>query len=86
MTEVLFWILFGVLAGWIATLATGTHGRQRVLGNIIIGVLGAIVGGLLMRVLSERGVAGLSIPSLLTAGGGAIVLISLYRNTADRGK
>jgi uncharacterized membrane protein YeaQ/YmgE (transglycosylase-associated protein family) len=85
MTDILFWILFGILAGWIASIITDAHSRQRILGNLTIGILGAIVGGALMRFISERGIAGFSIPSLLTAVCGSIILITLLR-TADRGR
>lgn len=77
MTDVFFWILFGVLAGWIASIITNTQDQRRVLGNMTLGVLGAVVGGTLMRVYDERGIAGLSIPSLLTAVCGAVILIAL---------
>jgi len=85
MTDLIFWVLFGILAGWIVNIATDTQGRQRVLGTLVIGILGAIAGGTLMRLLSERGIAGFSIPSLLTAVCGAIILLTLVQMT-DKGK
>jgi uncharacterized membrane protein YeaQ/YmgE (transglycosylase-associated protein family) len=85
MTDIFFWILFGILAGWIASIITDTHSRQRVLAYLTIGILGAMIGGALMRYISERGIAGFSIPSLLTALCGAIIFITMLR-TADRGR
>jgi len=81
MTDIVFWILFGVLAGWIGSIITDTHGRQRVLGNIALGVLGAVMGGALMRMFNERSL-GLSLSSLLTAVCGAVIFIALVQ-TAD---
>ncbi|HEX7963654.1 MAG TPA: GlsB/YeaQ/YmgE family stress response membrane protein [Candidatus Saccharimonadales bacterium] len=86
MTDVFFWILFGVLAGWIASIITDTQDPRKVLGNMTLGVLGAIAGGTFMRVYDERGIAGLSIPSLLTAVCGAIILIALRAVFADNQK
>lgn len=39
------WIVFGGIAGWVAALITGNSGRQGCLTNIIIGILGAVIGG-----------------------------------------
>ncbi|HSX34736.1 MAG TPA: GlsB/YeaQ/YmgE family stress response membrane protein [Candidatus Saccharimonadales bacterium] len=85
MTDFIFWTLFGILAGWIASIITETQGWQKVLSTMVIGVLGAIAGGTLMRMMNERGIAGFSIPSLLTAVCGAIILLTLVQMT-DRGK
>jgi uncharacterized membrane protein YeaQ/YmgE (transglycosylase-associated protein family) len=85
MTDLIFWVLFGILAGWIATIITDTRGWQRVLGTMAIGVLGAIVGGTFMRFMEDRGISSFSIPSLLTAVCGAIILLTLIQ-MADRGK
>lgn len=81
MTDFIFWVLFGILAAWIVTILTDTRGRQRVLGTMATGILGALTGGALMRFMNERGIAGFSIPSLLTAVCGAIVLLTLVRIT-----
>ena len=79
MTDIVFWVLFGVLAGWIASIVTDTHGRQRVLGNMIIGIMGALLGGALMRMFNERDL-GLSLPSLLTAVCGAVIFLALLQS------
>ena len=50
------WIIFGALAGWVASIIAGTNGRQGCLSNIVIGVIGAFVGGLLVELLTGRGV------------------------------
>lgn len=42
------WIIFGTLAGWVASLLTGTDRRQGCITNIIVGVIGAFLGGLIM--------------------------------------
>jgi uncharacterized membrane protein YeaQ/YmgE (transglycosylase-associated protein family) len=83
MTDILFWVLFGILAGWIMVILNDSHGRQRVLGTMVVGILGALAGGALMRMLNERGIAGLSIPSLLAAVCGALILLAITTKTAE---
>ena len=47
----LSWVVFGALAGWVASIIVGTNSRQGCLTNIIVGVAGAFVGGLLSDIL-----------------------------------
>jgi len=72
----LWFILIGLCAGWLASqiMKVGSSG---VLPNMIIGVIGAILGGLMFRLigLAATGLVG----SLVTATVGAIVLIALLR-------
>jgi uncharacterized membrane protein YeaQ/YmgE (transglycosylase-associated protein family) len=48
----LSWIIFGALAGWVASIIAGRNERQGCLGNIIVGVIGAFLGGLIVEVLT----------------------------------
>ncbi len=48
---IVLWIVIGALAGWIGSKIMGTDARQSGLANILIGVVGALVGGFLTRVL-----------------------------------
>jgi uncharacterized membrane protein YeaQ/YmgE (transglycosylase-associated protein family) len=51
---IISWIIFGALAGWVASLLMGND-RQGCLGNIILGVVGAFVGGLVVELVTGRG-------------------------------
>lgn len=82
--ELIVWIIFGALAGWIASLIAGTDAEQGAVGNVVVGVLGAIVGGVLMRMVGGAGVTGFNLPSLLVAIIGAVVLLYLFRAVAHR--
>lgn len=76
----LWFILIGAVAGWLAGLIT-KGGGFGLLGNIVIGILGAVIGGWLAREL-QISVGGGTLGSLLVATGGAVVLlflISLFR-------
>lgn len=46
------WVIFGALAGWVASMVTGRNSRMGCFANIIIGVLGAIIGGFLYGLLT----------------------------------
>jgi uncharacterized membrane protein YeaQ/YmgE (transglycosylase-associated protein family) len=79
---ILLWIIFGALAGWIASLVMKTDNAQGTLTDIILGVVGALVGGFLMNLVGEAGVTGFNIYSLFVAVLGASVLIWLRRRFA----
>lgn len=72
------WIIFGALAGWVASLLMGTSNRQGCLMNIIVGVLGAFLGGLLVEVLTNRSVGfGWNVRSFAVAVIGAVILLAI---------
>lgn len=80
LMSIVVWLLFGGIAGWIASIITGTNVRQGVMENITVGIIGAIVGGYIVTILGGRGIsAGLDLHSLLVAVFGATVLLLGYR-------
>lgn len=48
------WIIFGGLAGWVASMIAGTNERQGCLMNIVVGIVGAMIGGALYSFLFDR--------------------------------
>jgi uncharacterized membrane protein YeaQ/YmgE (transglycosylase-associated protein family) len=52
---IISWIIFGALAGWVASLIAGTNREQGWLENIIVGIIGAFLGGFLFSSLTGRG-------------------------------
>ena len=76
LINIVLWILFGALAGWIASKIMGTDAQMGAGANIIIGIVGAVVGGFLVGLFGVQ-TAGFSIASLLVAILGAVVLIFL---------
>ena len=76
----LAWIIFGALAGWIASMLAGTNDRQGCIVDIIVGVVGAFVGGILVQFLTGNPFDfGFNIPSFVVAVIGAVVLLVLLR-------
>lgn len=77
--ELLLWIILGAVAGWIASMIMKTDARQGLLGDIILGILGAVVGGFIFGLAGFGGATGLNFYSLFIATVGAIALIWLRR-------
>jgi len=75
--SILGWILFGAIAGWLASILTGRNQRQGCFVNIAVGVLGAFIGGALFRALGGAGVTGFNPWSMLVAVVGAVILLGL---------
>ena len=70
------WAIFGGLAGWVATMITGTDARFGVIGNIVIGIIGAYLGGWLStRFFGGPVVTGFDLRSFAVAVAGAVVLL-----------
>ena len=75
--EILLWIVLGGLAGWIASsIMVSSHG---VLEDIILGIVGAFIGGFIMNSFGQPGVTGFNFYSLVIAVVGAVILIFLGR-------
>jgi uncharacterized membrane protein YeaQ/YmgE (transglycosylase-associated protein family) len=70
---ILTWIILGALSGWIVSLIVKTNGQQGMVGNIVIGVVGAVIGGFVGSKLFGLNVSGLNITSILLAVGGGLI-------------
>ena len=83
-----FWIFFGALAGWVASLITGTNDRQGCLIDIVVGIVGAFIGGVIVQLITGRPFSyGWDPTSFVVAVAGAILLlllVSLLRRTTRR--
>lgn len=76
---ILGWIAIGGLAGWLASILTGTSRRQGCLLDIVVGIVGAFIGGLIFNVLGGAGVTGFNPWSLLVATVGAVILLTIIK-------
>ena len=72
---IIIWIIFGALVGWVASAIMGKS--EGLLMNIIIGIVGAVIGGWLMSFLGSSGVSGFNLYSFLVDLFGAVVLIAI---------
>lgn len=75
----ILWIIFGAIAGWVASIIMKTNASQGILMDIVMGIIGAVVGGWLMNVLGQPGVTGFNIYSFIVAIVGASVVIFIGR-------
>jgi len=72
----LAWIVFGGLAGWLASVLMRRNDRMGCLTNIVVGVVGAFIGGFLFQLVTGAGISmGFNLRSFLVAVGGAVVLL-----------
>jgi uncharacterized membrane protein YeaQ/YmgE (transglycosylase-associated protein family) len=80
----LAWIVLGLLAGFIGSKIVNTRGEGIII-DILLGIMGAFVGGLLFNLLGVPGVSGLNLYSLLVAAIGSVVFLMVYYSLFRRG-
>jgi uncharacterized membrane protein YeaQ/YmgE (transglycosylase-associated protein family) len=73
------WLVLGGVAGWIASILMKTNGSQGIILNIVVGIVGAWLGGFLFNMLGGAGVTGFNFYSLGVSVVGAVVLIWLVK-------
>jgi uncharacterized membrane protein YeaQ/YmgE (transglycosylase-associated protein family) len=81
--SIIAWVVLGLIAGFIASKIVN-HTGEGVLLDIVLGVVGAVVGGWLFNTFGMPGVTGLNVYSLLVAVGGAVVFLVLYHLVVRR--
>ena len=75
---IISWIVLGAIAGFLANMVVG--GREGVIGTIILGIVGAVVGGYLAAEVFHKGdVSGVNIESIVIAVLGAILVLFVWR-------
>jgi len=82
---ILAWLVVGLIAGWLASMVM-RGGGYGLIGDIIVGVVGALLGGFLATNLLNmpNAVNGINITSILVAFVGAVILIAILRMVSGR--
>jgi uncharacterized membrane protein YeaQ/YmgE (transglycosylase-associated protein family) len=80
----LAWLIVGAIAGWLASIVMKTNGQQGLLTDILVGIVGAIIGGFLFNQFGAAGTTGFNIWSIFVAFVGAIVLLAALRLLGGR--
>jgi uncharacterized membrane protein YeaQ/YmgE (transglycosylase-associated protein family) len=80
--SLILWLLFGALVGWLASIVMNTNGQQGALLNIVVGIIGAFIGGFIIN--REVTPSVFSITSLLTAFLGAVPVSTWVVNRKRR--
>lgn len=83
---ILLWVVFGALVGWIASMIMRTDQDQGAIANIIIGIVGAFIGGAVSNMLGGPDVSGFNLTSLIVAILGAVILIFFIRMLTGGGR
>lgn len=73
---IITWVVFGAIAGWLASIVARTNAQQGWLANIVVGMVGALIGGFLFNLLGGAGITGFNLWSLFVAIIGAIIFLS----------
>lgn len=78
--NILVWLIVGAIAGWLASLVMGTNRSQGLLTDIVVGIVGGLLGGFVLDALNIGGeVTGLNITSIIVAFIGAVILLAILR-------
>jgi uncharacterized membrane protein YeaQ/YmgE (transglycosylase-associated protein family) len=84
---IIIWLIVGGIVGWLASMVMRTNGQQGIILNVVVGIVGAFIGGLLISPLVGAGTIndGLSLGSFLVSLVGAIILLAIV-NLVRRGR
>lgn len=81
--SILAWVLLGLIAGFIASkLVSRTGGNLLV--DLVLGIVGAVVGGFVFNQFGSAGVSGFNLYSLLVATIGAVIVLAIYHLLSGR--
>jgi uncharacterized membrane protein YeaQ/YmgE (transglycosylase-associated protein family) len=81
--SILAWVLLGLVAGFIASKLVNRNGGSLVL-DLVLGIVGAVVGGWVFNQFGNSGVSGFNLYSLLVATIGAVIVLAIYHMLTGR--
>jgi uncharacterized membrane protein YeaQ/YmgE (transglycosylase-associated protein family) len=83
----ILWLIIGGIVGWLASKIMGTDDQQGILLNVVVGIVGAFLAGLLLTPMLGVGSIneGISVPSILVSLVGAVALLAMI-NLFRRGR
>jgi uncharacterized membrane protein YeaQ/YmgE (transglycosylase-associated protein family) len=85
---IIIWLVVGGIIGWLASMVMKTDKQQGVIMNVVVGIVGALLGGLLIAPLFGSGTINrgdFSVPGLLASFLGAVILLAIV-NLVTRGR
>jgi uncharacterized membrane protein YeaQ/YmgE (transglycosylase-associated protein family) len=80
---IIAWLVLGLVAGFLASLLMNKQGEGFWM-DIILGIVGAVVGGFIAQLVGFSGITGLNLYSILIAVGGAVVVLAVYHAMVRR--
>jgi len=81
--SIVSWLVLGLVAGFLGSRLYGSSG-QGLLLDIVLGIVGAVVGGLIFSLFGGAGVTGFNLWSLIVAVVGSLVVLYIYHNFIER--
>jgi uncharacterized membrane protein YeaQ/YmgE (transglycosylase-associated protein family) len=75
--NILSWILFGIIVGVVANAIDPAPNRNGIVGSMLLGIVGALVGGFLANLFFGMNISGFNTASFLVAIGGSLILLFL---------
>ena len=81
---ILSWIILGAIAGWLASMFINKTG-EGLFRDIVLGIIGGVVGGWVFAAMGSTGVTGFNLWSLFVAVIGAVIVLVLYHALVRRG-
>jgi len=84
MINLIVWLLLGALVGWLASMVMGRDAQQGAILNIVVGIIGAMIGGFLLGGPTINN-SGLNLTALLVSFVGAVILLAIV-NLVQRGR
>jgi len=82
--DIIAWIVVGIIAGFLAKAIVPGEGPGGVLGDLIIGIVGALIGGWIFNTFGHIGVTGINLWSIHVAFVGGVVLLLIIRLVSGR--
>ena len=77
--SIIAFIILGGIAGWLASIIMKTDPSQGIILNVVVGIVGAFLGGFVFNFFGNTGVTGFNFYSLVVATIGAVILIWLTK-------
>ncbi|MGM0952204.1 MAG: GlsB/YeaQ/YmgE family stress response membrane protein [Pseudomonadota bacterium] len=76
---IIIWLIMGGVVGWVASLIMGTDGQQGIILNVVVGIVGALIGGWLIGPLLGAGSIndGITVMSFIVSLIGAVILLAI---------
>jgi uncharacterized membrane protein YeaQ/YmgE (transglycosylase-associated protein family) len=87
MMGLIIWLIVGGIIGWLASMIMKTDGQQGIILNVVVGIVGALIGGWLIAPLigGSTGTAGFDVMGFIAALIGAVILLAIV-NLFRRGR
>lgn len=78
------WIVLGGLAGWIASMIMGTNKSMGLMANIVVGIVGALIGGFAFNLIGGADITGFNLWSLFVAVVGSVILLGIAKMFSNK--